>query len=78
MQLTEDEEKELEENGMGVGTVGRFYYDEQRNQRLSHRDALRNFVDGLTNMQSKSLSPEQLKILKSIIGSDLPPLMHEE
>lgn len=68
MQLTPEQEQELEENGMGKDTVGRFYYNEQRKLGLTHPEAIRNFVDGLNNMQSTSLTSEQMKTLKYIIG----------
>lgn len=67
MPMTPDQEQELEENGMGNGTIGRFYYNEMINEGLSHRDAIRNYVDGLNNMQSTTFTPEQLRILKSIM-----------
>lgn len=68
MQLTEEQEIELNSNGMHTGTVGRFFYDEMRKRGVSHKDAIRNFIDGLNNMKSESLDEEKLKVLKSIIG----------
>lgn len=65
--LTTAEITELENNGMGIGTVGRFYYDEMRKSGVSHRDSIRNFIDGINNMKSTSFAADQMKSLKEII-----------
>ena len=68
MALTKDQEKELVSNGIHSGSVGRFYYDEMRSRGVSHKDAIKSFIDGLNNMHSESFDEEQLKVFKSIIG----------
>lgn len=68
MSLTKEQAQELEMNGMREGSVGRFFYDEMIKKGLSHKEAVRNFVDGLNNMKSDSFDIDQLRIIKSIIG----------
>lgn len=68
MDITNQELAELDSNGMGEGTVARYFYEEMRKSGQTHKESIRNWVDGLNNIQSESFSKDQLDMFKSILG----------
>ena len=68
VQLTKEENAELIESGMDEETVARIYYMEMRRLGLTHKESVRNWVDGVNNMKSDSFTADQLNTFKQIIG----------